>query len=85
MRQMANMQFDMKKMPLGAISPNAVQAAFTLLAQLEAVVKQQPTPQSKLVEMSTRFYTLIPHTAPADHRYFYSIVVVALFNLTLLF
>ena len=50
---------DVKKMPLGKISKSQIAKGFEALEQIEDAVKNKKT--SKLAELSSLFYTLIPH------------------------
>ena len=50
---------DVKKMPLGKISKSQIAKGFEALEQIEDAIKNKKT--SKLAELSSLFYTLIPH------------------------
>lgn len=50
---------DVKKMPLGKISKSQIAKGFEALEQIEDALKNNKT--SKLAELSSLFYTLIPH------------------------
>lgn len=56
---MASFDIDVKKMPLGQLSKSQVQKGYEVLEQLEAAVKGKKT--KAINELSSRFYTLIPH------------------------
>lgn len=52
---------DVKKMPLGKLSKQQIARGFEALEELEAVLKEQPSQATRLEELSSRFYTIIPH------------------------
>ncbi|XP_017099086.2 poly [ADP-ribose] polymerase isoform X1 [Drosophila bipectinata] len=51
---------DLEKMPLGKLSLQQVQSAYTVAANIFDLIKSGST-TAKLVDASNRFYTLIPH------------------------
>lgn len=57
---MAELDIDVDKMPLGALSEAQVQHAYDVLNQLEDEVNGRAR-QNALTELSSRYYTLIPH------------------------
>ncbi|EGC30151.1 hypothetical protein DICPUDRAFT_41865 [Dictyostelium purpureum] len=65
-KQLSALQFDEKKMPLGKISQNQVKMAYKALTQIQDIIetdeKENPLKQSQLMEASSRFYTIIPHS-----------------------
>ncbi|XP_050310535.1 poly [ADP-ribose] polymerase [Anthonomus grandis grandis] len=58
-------ELDMEKMPLGKLSKNQIQKAFGVLSELQNLVDQNGS-QTKLIEATNRFYTLIPHSFGVD-------------------
>uniref|UniRef100_A0A8D2NYT2 Poly [ADP-ribose] polymerase n=1 Tax=Zosterops lateralis melanops TaxID=1220523 RepID=A0A8D2NYT2_ZOSLA len=58
---MQTMNIDVKKMPLGKLSKQQIARGFEALEELEAVLKEQPSQATRLEELSSRFYTIIPH------------------------
>lgn len=52
---------DVKKMPLGKLSKQQIAKGFEALEALEEALKKQRPSQKKLEELSSRFYTIIPH------------------------
>ena len=50
---------DVKKMPLGKLSKSQISKGFDVLEELEGAVKLNKKKQ--LEELTSRFYTLIPH------------------------
>ncbi|XP_078678445.1 protein mono-ADP-ribosyltransferase PARP3-like [Branchiostoma floridae x Branchiostoma belcheri] len=57
--QMAKMEIDVRKMPLGKLSKAQIAKGFEVLDEIEEVLKTGRT--SGLTELSSRFYTVIPH------------------------
>ncbi|XP_070793172.1 protein mono-ADP-ribosyltransferase PARP3 isoform X1 [Pituophis catenifer annectens] len=58
---MQTMNIDVKKMPLGKLSKQQIAKGFEALEALEEALKKQTPSQKKLEELSSRFYTIIPH------------------------
>lgn len=52
---------DVKKMPLGKLSKQQIAKGFEALEALEEALKKQRPSQKQLEELSSRFYTIIPH------------------------
>ena len=50
---------DTKKMPLGKLSKSQIAKGFEVLEEMEAAMKKKKT--SGLMELSSQFYTIIPH------------------------
>jgi len=48
-------------MPLGKLSKTQIAKGFEVLEEIENFMKTKKGPASKLTELSSRFYTLIPH------------------------
>ncbi|XP_066284535.1 protein mono-ADP-ribosyltransferase PARP3-like isoform X1 [Branchiostoma lanceolatum] len=57
--QMAKMEIDVRKMPLGKLSKAQIAKGFEVLDEIEEELKMSRT--SRLTELSSRFYTVIPH------------------------
>jgi poly [ADP-ribose] polymerase len=56
---MASFDIDVKKMPLGQLTKGQVQKGYEVLEELETAIDKR---KAKLItELSSRFYTLIPH------------------------
>eukprot|EP00826_Nyctotherus_ovalis_P003457 TRINITY_DN10704_c0_g1_i5.p1 TRINITY_DN10704_c0_g1~~TRINITY_DN10704_c0_g1_i5.p1 ORF type:complete len:297 (+),score=94.16 TRINITY_DN10704_c0_g1_i5:837-1727(+) len=51
--------FDTKKLPLGKLSKATIRAGYEVLARIEAVIDK--TEEDDLMDLSSSFYTLIPH------------------------
>ena len=75
---MRAMQFDVTKLPLGALSLNVVEQAFQLLSALETALSSALVSTATVLSLSTRFYTLVPHTFASGTETF-SIVVFHLY------
>ncbi|XP_058024705.1 protein mono-ADP-ribosyltransferase PARP3-like isoform X3 [Ahaetulla prasina] len=58
---MQTMNIDVKKMPLGKLSKQQIAKGFEALEALEEALKKQTPSQKQLEELSSRFYTIIPH------------------------
>ncbi|XP_042309742.1 protein mono-ADP-ribosyltransferase PARP3 isoform X2 [Sceloporus undulatus] len=58
---MQTMNIDVKKMPLGKLSKQQIAKGFEALEAIEAALQEQPSAQKQLEELSSRFYTIIPH------------------------
>ena len=59
------MNYDVKKMPLGKLSKKTIKSAFSVLKEIEDILKASPGGKCnspKIVDLSNRFYTLIPHS-----------------------
>lgn len=51
-------------MPLGKLSKNQIMDAYSALQELEALINSTPdisTSKSRFLDLSNKFYTLIPH------------------------
>uniref|UniRef100_A0ABI7WKT4 Poly [ADP-ribose] polymerase n=1 Tax=Felis catus TaxID=9685 RepID=A0ABI7WKT4_FELCA len=53
-------QIDLQKMPLGKLSKRQIQAAYSILGEVQQAVSQGSS-DSQILDLSNRFYTLIPH------------------------
>jgi poly [ADP-ribose] polymerase len=58
--QMREMDFDVKKMPLGKLHPNQIKLGHGVLKKMADLVENGGS-KSKLQELSDEFYSLIPH------------------------
>ncbi|NXP92555.1 PARP3 polymerase, partial [Passerina amoena] len=58
---MQTMNIDVKKMPLGKLSKQQIARGFEALEELEAALREQPPQAPRLEELSSRFYTIVPH------------------------
>mgnify|MGYP001796867743 CR=1 FL=1 len=53
---------DTKKMPLGKISKSQIAKGFDALSELEKALKKSSKKHAELAELSSKFYTVIPHS-----------------------
>lgn len=58
---MTSMNLDVKKMPLGKLSKQQIAKGFEALEALEEAIKKPTGGGQSLEELSSRFYTIIPH------------------------
>ncbi|XP_064632694.1 protein mono-ADP-ribosyltransferase PARP3-like [Lineus longissimus] len=58
---MKKLDLDVKKMPLGKLSKHQIAKGYECLEELESVLKAAKPNRAKLTELSSRFYTLVPH------------------------
>ncbi|NXU55530.1 PARP3 polymerase, partial [Turnix velox] len=58
---MQTMNIDVKKMPLGKLSKQQIARGFEALEELEAALQEQHPQTGRLEDLSSRFYTIIPH------------------------
>jgi poly [ADP-ribose] polymerase len=65
-KTLSEIGYDAKKMPLGKLSENTLKKGFGVLKQMEKAIKGKSTTPS-LTELSSRFYTLIPHDFGFQH------------------
>lgn len=56
--QMTELEYDIKKQPLGRLSKNTIKAGYTVLKELETAINGG---DGDIEELTNRFYTLIPH------------------------
>lgn len=59
-KAMVEYEIDLQKMPLGKLSKRQIQAAYSILSEVQQAVSQG-TSDSQILDLSNRFYTLIPH------------------------
>ncbi|KAM9374573.1 protein mono-ADP-ribosyltransferase PARP3 [Phaethornis superciliosus] len=58
---MQTMNIDVKKMPLGKLSKQQIARGFEAVEDLEAELQDQAPQAARLEELSSRFYTIVPH------------------------
>ncbi|XP_076248590.1 poly-(ADP-ribose) polymerase [Calliopsis andreniformis] len=58
---MAEFEIDTDKMPLGKLSKKQIQKAYTVLTDLQELLKNEHVERINLVDASNKFYNLIPH------------------------
>lgn len=59
-KTMMEFEIDLTKMPLGKLSKRQIQQAYSVLTELSELIKSGGS-ESKFLDASNRFYTLIPH------------------------
>uniref|UniRef100_A0A671XEB0 Poly [ADP-ribose] polymerase n=1 Tax=Sparus aurata TaxID=8175 RepID=A0A671XEB0_SPAAU len=59
-KAMVEFEIDLQKMPLGKLSKRQIQSAYALLTEVQQAVSDSQ-PDSQILDLSNRFYTLIPH------------------------
>ncbi|KFO19690.1 Poly [ADP-ribose] polymerase 1 [Fukomys damarensis] len=59
-KAMVEYEIDLQKMPLGKLSKRQIQAAYTILSDVQQALSQGSS-DSQILDLSNRFYTLIPH------------------------
>ena len=58
---MVEFEIDLTKMPLGKLSKNQIETAYKILTEVQDMIKNSSGSDSKYLDASNRFYTLIPH------------------------
>lgn len=58
---MLEFELDMDKMPLGKLSKKQIEKAYSVLTELQDIMKKSNPERLTLIEASNKFYTLIPH------------------------
>ena len=58
-KQMAEIGYDAKKMPLGKLGKETITAGYKVLKRIENVLKKKE--KGDLKDLSSDFYSLIPH------------------------
>ncbi|CAJ1078015.1 poly polymerase 1 [Seriola dumerili] [Xyrichtys novacula] len=59
-KAMVEFEIDLQKMPLGKLSKRQIQSAYALLTEVQQAVSDC-LPEAQILDLSNRFYTLIPH------------------------
>ncbi|KAG8443845.1 hypothetical protein GDO86_009147 [Hymenochirus boettgeri] len=59
-KAMVEFEIDLQKMPLGKLSKRQIQSAYSILNDVQQAVSEAAG-ESRLLDLSNRFYTLIPH------------------------
>ncbi|XP_024936597.1 poly [ADP-ribose] polymerase isoform X2 [Cephus cinctus] len=58
---MREFEIDSEKMPLGKLSKKQIEKAYSVLTELQTLIKSGNPERLKLIDASNQFYTLIPH------------------------
>lgn len=56
-----SLNVNVNKMPLGTLSKETVFKAYEILRNIEKAIKSTVTVEADLMELSSQFFTLIPH------------------------
>ncbi|XP_067274128.1 poly [ADP-ribose] polymerase 1 [Pseudorasbora parva] len=59
-KAMVEFEIDLQKMPLGKLSKRQIQSAYSLLSEVQQAVADSSS-EALILDLSNRFYTLIPH------------------------
>lgn len=59
---MLEFELDTEKMPLGKLSKKQLQKAYAVLTELQEITKAGQPERIRLIDLSNRFYTLVPHS-----------------------
>lgn len=54
-------QIDINRMPLGKLSKKQIDITYSILKQLQDLLIESETSKNKLLELSNKFYTTMPH------------------------
>jgi len=54
-------EIDLSKMPLGKLSKKQIESAYKILTEAQDMIKNETGSESKFLDASNRFFTLIPH------------------------
>ena len=60
-KAMIEFDIDMSKMPMGKISKKQIEQAYGILNEVQNMIKNGDGTDSKFLDASNRFFTLIPH------------------------
>jgi predicted DNA-binding WGR domain protein len=60
-KTLLSMEIDLDKMPLGKLSRKHIQSGYDVLTEIQNAIEEQPINEGKLLGLSNKFYTLIPH------------------------
>ena len=55
------LQIDLTKMPLGKLSRKQIESAYKILSEVQTYLKDGSGSDTKFLDASNRFFTLIPH------------------------
>ncbi|XP_076649690.1 poly-(ADP-ribose) polymerase [Halictus rubicundus] len=58
---LAEFEIDVEKMPLGKISKKQIQKAYSVLTDMQGLLKNENVERISLIDASNKFYNLIPH------------------------
>ena len=58
---MLEFEIDLSKMPLGKLSKKQIETAYKILTEVQDMIRNTSGTESKFLDASNRFFTLIPH------------------------
>lgn len=61
-KQMTEIGYDSKKLPLGKLSESILKEGYSVLKDIEEELNKKKVDKNKIYELSSQFYTLIPHS-----------------------
>ncbi|KAJ3130571.1 Poly [ADP-ribose] polymerase 2, partial [Irineochytrium annulatum] len=67
-KEMSEMQYDIKKMPLGKLKKSTIQQGYAALKSIDEELRSGSPDHQTLVELSNVFYTVIPHAFSLNQR-----------------
>lgn len=59
-KQIGDLGYDTQKMPVGKLSAKAIDDGYEVLNRISEAIKKKAS-SSKLLDLSSEFYSLIPH------------------------
>ena len=60
-KSLLEFEIDLTKMPLGKLSKKQIEQAYTILTEVLEMIKNENGTETKYLDASNRFFTLIPH------------------------
>ena len=60
-KSLLEFEIDLTKMPLGKLSKKQIEQAYTILTEVLEMIKNENGTETKFLDASNRFFTLIPH------------------------
>ncbi|XP_037299289.1 poly [ADP-ribose] polymerase [Manduca sexta] len=60
-KTMLEFELDTEKMPLGKLSKNQIKSGYKVLSEIQKLIEKGKASQSKIIDATNRFFTLIPH------------------------
>ncbi len=60
-KALVEFEIDLTKMPLGKLSRKQIESAYRILTEVQVMIKEDNGSETKFLDASNRFFTLIPH------------------------
>ena len=60
-KALVEFEIDLTKMPLGKLSKKQIEQAYSILTEAQNMIKNEDGTDTKFLDASNRFFTLIPH------------------------